>query len=305
MSELVWNNLKITLESESGERIRYLLDGTKITTEPYQDENDPRTKYLLKIYGQLRSYEVVPTPNAPVSVEPPAEPPHRGPEEGCSAMYELFEKYKGCTNCELHKARKQVVFGAGNDIAPKMLVIGEAPGPEEERQGIPFIGPTGSKLRQALMNLRVNVDEEVYITNSVICFPRVGPDDKFRGPTSQEILACRPRLEEQFSHLLSTNALKGVLLVGKRAYLDFFHRQQMEEGLLPEEKIESFRFKEHLGWYKGDLPWEGVRVMAVYHPSYLMRQRLLETSPEFVAWRQDIEAFVAWCTQGNFYNPRV
>lgn len=284
--------LKVTLEA-GDKQIKYVLSAADISTEKTGDG-----AHILRLQGRLQSYE---TPTAP------AELPPKGPEEQSHSMYDLYEKWKGCTSCTLAQNRKQVVFGSGNDIAPKMLIIGEAPGPEEERMGVPFIGPTGTLLRNTLKRLNVDPDNDAYITNSVICFPRVSAnEDRFRGPKADEMLACRPRLEAQFTHLMSAGSLKGILLVGKRAHIDFFRREGMEaEEFAQEKDFESFKMKDVLGWYRGSLPWQEIKVMSIYHPSYLMRQRMLESSPEFVAWRTDLQAFAAWCMNGNFYNPRV
>jgi len=305
--EHVFPQLEVLFRPKGAEQVKYDLSGAKVKLEPFRNPNEDFDRFLLHVSGVVEKAKTV----AETTIrdgEPPSTPP-TGPEEQSSNMYELFEKWKGCTKCTLCQFRRQVVFGSGNDIAPKFLVIGEAPGPEEERMGVPFIGPTGSKLRNALARIGVDPDKDGYITNSVICFPRVdGSGDVFRGPSAKEILACRERMNEQFSHLLAGGMLRGVLLVGKRAHISFFHREGLESGKFDKESdFEKFRLKEVLGWWSGPLPpeWGDLKVMTVYHPSYLMRQKYAESHPEFVAWKQDLEAFIAWVQHGKFQNPRV
>jgi DNA polymerase len=96
----------------------------------------------------------------------------------------------GCTRCRLHESRTQVVFGQGDPRADLMFV-GEAPGFHEDRQGIPFVGPSGQLLNRLLEGIGLR-REDVYICNVVKSRP---PQN--RDPLPDEIAACRPWLDAQ------------------------------------------------------------------------------------------------------------
>ena len=96
----------------------------------------------------------------------------------------------GCTRCRLHESRTQVVFGQGDPHADLMFV-GEAPGFHEDRQGIPFVGPSGQLLNRLLEGIGLR-REDVYICNVVMSRP---PQN--RDPQPDEIAACRPWLDAQ------------------------------------------------------------------------------------------------------------
>jgi uracil-DNA glycosylase len=96
----------------------------------------------------------------------------------------------GCTRCRLHESRTQVVFGQGDPHADLMLV-GEAPGFHEDRQGIPFVGPSGQLLNRLLEGIGLR-RQDVYICNAIKSRP---PNN--RDPLPDEIAACRPWLDAQ------------------------------------------------------------------------------------------------------------
>ena len=96
----------------------------------------------------------------------------------------------GCTRCRLHESRTQVVFGQGDPHADLMFV-GEAPGFHEDRQGIPFVGPSGQLLNRLLEGIGLR-RQDVYIANVVKSRP---PGN--RDPLPDEIAACRPWLDAQ------------------------------------------------------------------------------------------------------------
>ena len=96
----------------------------------------------------------------------------------------------GCTRCRLHQSRTQVVFGQGDPHADLMFV-GEAPGFHEDRQGLPFVGPSGQLLNRLLEGIGLR-REDVYICNVVMSRP---PQN--RDPQPDEIAACRPWLDAQ------------------------------------------------------------------------------------------------------------
>jgi uracil-DNA glycosylase len=96
----------------------------------------------------------------------------------------------GCTRCRLHESRTQVVFGQGDPDADLMFV-GEAPGFHEDRQGLPFVGPSGQLLNRLLEGIGLR-RQDVYICNAIKSRP-----PKNRDPLPDEIAACRPWLDAQ------------------------------------------------------------------------------------------------------------
>jgi uracil-DNA glycosylase family 4 len=102
----------------------------------------------------------------------------------------LFEQVRGCTKCPLYETRTKAVFGAGNADADLMFV-GEAPGAEEDRQGLPFVGRAGQLLNELLVEIGLS-REEVFICNVLKSRP---PGN--RDPLPAEISACEPYLFEQ------------------------------------------------------------------------------------------------------------
>ena len=310
-SDRTWDGVKVTLEVPGEKTIQFVLDKTRPSYEPFWDGSPipgQTAQSLFYLKGLIRNWQQVEKRVEDYSQEiplPAEDVLPKGPTEGGSDMYEVYEKWKGCQKCSLcTKWRQNIVFGCGNDMTPKILVIGEAPGPEENIQGIPFIGPTGRLLRRNLHTVGIRPDEDCYITNSVICFPT---DDgvKFRGPRGSEILTCRDRLEEQFNILLSRGTLKAVLLVGKRAHVTFFHREGLEKGLFETEKAyDDIKMKDVMGWYTGTLPWPDLKVMTIYHPSYIARQKLTASSREFQEWIQDLKALSDWALKDKLWDPR-
>jgi len=107
-------------------------------------------------------------------------------------LLEIRKEVENCRKCPLYKKRKKVVFGDGNPDS-KLMVIGEAPGKEEDETGIPFVGRAGRLLRKLLKDTGL---EEFYITNVVKCRP---PHN--RTPLKKEIEACVPFLERQIALL--------------------------------------------------------------------------------------------------------
>ncbi|HEU4598684.1 MAG TPA: uracil-DNA glycosylase [Solirubrobacterales bacterium] len=105
-------------------------------------------------------------------------------------LVELFNEVKTCTRCPLHETRTKAVFGAGNADADLMFV-GEAPGAEEDRQGLPFVGRAGQLLNQLLEEIGLARDD-VFIANVLKSRP---PGN--RDPLPLEIQACEPYLFEQ------------------------------------------------------------------------------------------------------------
>jgi uracil-DNA glycosylase family 4 len=106
------------------------------------------------------------------------------------SLVEAYNQASVCERCPLSETRNKVVFGAGNADADLMFV-GEAPGAEEDRQGLPFVGRAGAFLTELLEGIGMN-REDVFIANVLKCRP---PGN--RDPQPEEIDSCRPYLERQ------------------------------------------------------------------------------------------------------------
>jgi DNA polymerase len=157
----------------------------------------------------------------------------------------LAEAVRGCKRCGLHSTRTQTVFGVGSRDA-KLMVIGEAPGGEEDRQGEPFVGPAGQLLNAMLraINLR---REDVYIANILKCRP---PNN--RDPKPEEAATCTPYLNRQIELLRP----RVILAVGRIA----------SQWLLQTE-LPIGRLRGQVSRY-GDT---GIPLVVTYHPAYLLR----------------------------------
>ena len=144
-----------------------------------------------------------------VKTEPSAlMPPQTGPlsfEGKRAVLKELFTAR--CGGCALAETRRSFVFGAGNVDAP-LMVIGEAPGAEEDEQGLPFVGAAGRLLTEMLSAVAIDRKKDIFITNILKCRP---PGN--RTPESAEILACMPLLEKQIAIV----APRMLLLLGRIA----------------------------------------------------------------------------------------
>jgi DNA polymerase len=116
----------------------------------------------------------------------------RPAEERREELVELYRAAAGCTRCPLAEGRTHVVFGAGNADAELMLV-GEAPGHNEDLQALPFVGRAGKLLDELLAEVGLARDE-VFVTNVLKCRP---PGN--RDPEPEEIEACRPYLDRQIA----------------------------------------------------------------------------------------------------------
>lgn len=125
---------------------------------------------------------------------------------GGSTFYDLMEEIRSCEKCGLHKTRTNAVFGKG-PVGAKIMLIGEAPGREEDLQGVPFVGKAGKELDNMLRAAGIEIDD-VFITNVVKCRP---PGN--RNPESCEVMKCNPYLIKQ----IETVSPKIIVLLGNIA----------------------------------------------------------------------------------------
>ncbi|RXV71216.1 uracil-DNA glycosylase [Burkholderia stabilis] len=156
----------------------------------------------------------------------------------------LAARVAGCTQCRLCEKRTNTVFGVGDREADWML-IGEAPGENEDKQGEPFVGQAGKLLDNMLQSLSLQRGDNVYIANVIKCRP---PGN--RNPEPDEVASCEPYLQRQVA------LVKPKLIVA----LGRFAAQTL---LKTDASIASLRGRVHA--------YEGVPVIVTYHPAYLLR----------------------------------
>ena len=162
----------------------------------------------------------------------------------------LREAVAGCRACSLCDSRQQTVFGVGH-LRAHLMVVGEAPGEQEDAQGEPFVGAAGQLLDRMLAALGLSRAEasparQVFIANTLKCRP-----PRNRNPSPAELAACQPFLARQ------------VALVQPRVILAMgrFAVQSLLGSAAP------------LGQLRGQLhDWHGVPLVVTYHPAYLLRQ---------------------------------
>lgn len=164
-------------------------------------------------------------------------------EPGGSGLSDVESEASGCVRCGLSEGRNVVVFGSGSPRA-NLMFIGEAPGAEEDRQGLPFVGRAGELLTRIIKAIDLT-REEVYIANIVKCRP---PGN--RDPLPDEVAACRGFLERQIDLIEP----KVIVLLGRVA----------AQTLLGND-LSLGRMRGQ--WYKV----RGVETRVTYHPAALLR----------------------------------
>lgn len=163
-------------------------------------------------------------------------------------MREIFinlqNEINNCKKCELCNNRKNAITGDGI-IETDIMLIGEAPGAEEDEQGKPFVGRSGKLLMQMLSEIGISRDINLYITNTLKCRP---PEN--RNPKATETLACKDYLEKQ----IEAHNPKVIILVGNFACKYFLGKDM---GI---SKIHGSFFKQ-----------DGRFLFPVYHPAAILR----------------------------------
>ena len=182
-------------------------------------------------------------------------------------MQEELEKIKkqceGCQKCALGKTRTKIVFSAGTPNH-KIMLIGEAPGFNEDQTGESFVGRAGQLLDKIFASVGFDRHQNIYLCNTIKCRP---PNN--RDPLPEEKAACRAYLDAQLEILKP----KIILLCGKVALTSFLDTK---------EGITKLRGR----WFDG--PY-GAKMMPIFHPSYLLRNQSREKgSPKWMMW-QDIQ----------------
>ena len=210
------------------------------------------TRVLLKEPGAVSKAApvVAPPKAAPVAAPkaaPVAKPALKAPEPLVKIPGETLDEVRrelgDCKRCKLCNGRTQLVYGSGNPKA-ELVFVGEAPGEEEDKQGIPFVGPAGQLLTKMIEAMKLSRDT-VYICNVVKCRPPAN-----RNPEPDEIQSCEPFLRAQ----LRVIKPKVIVALGK------FAAQTL---LRDDTAITRMRGQ----WRE----YEGIPLMPTFHPAYLLR----------------------------------
>ncbi|MBY0449332.1 MAG: uracil-DNA glycosylase [Cyanobacteria bacterium] len=183
-----------------------------------------------------------------------------------ASLASLQETVQNCHACLLSKGRTQTVFGEGNPNA-SVVLIGEGPGQQEDETGRPFVGRAGKLLTEILASVDLQRDRDIYICNVVKCRP---PNN--RAPLPEEVKACSGYLLGQIAAikpaiilLCGSTALKSVLGIAT-----------------PISKVRGQWLETPFG--------DNTLAMAIFHPSYLLRNPSKEPgSPKYWMW-QDMKA---------------
>ncbi|QQR89078.1 MAG: uracil-DNA glycosylase [Myxococcales bacterium] len=174
----------------------------------------------------------------------PTQPAKTQEQQGMSqSLEELAKLAAECRACPLHKGRTKSVFARGDDKAD-LLFVGEGPGYYEDQQGLPFVGKAGQLLDRMINAMRYE-PKQVYICNVVKCRP---PEN--RTPLPDESAACLHFLEAQIRAVQP----KAIVALGRCA--------AQALGAVPESGS---------GWRGRWSQWQGIDMIATYHPAYLLR----------------------------------
>jgi len=183
------------------------------------------------------------TPRAAASAHPISPPPSSAVGQGEAGIKQVRDELGDCQRCRLAKDRKQIVYGIGNPDAD-LVLVGEAPGQQEDLTGEPFVGRAGQLLTRMLATIGLARDQ-VYICNVIKCRP---PQN--RDPLPDEIASCSPFLHRQIRAVEP----KVIMTLGRFAATTVVG----VDGTLAE-------LRKRLG------SWNGVPIVPTYHPSYLLR----------------------------------
>lgn len=202
-----------------------------------------------------------PLPKVEVKAEP--APPKKEEPKPVRALDVVKSEVATCAKCGLGATRTNTVFSRGNPNA-KLVFVGEAPGADEDEQGLPFVGRAGQLLDKMIGAMGLDPEKDVYVCNIIKCRP---PGN--RKPEAAEIDACIPYLHEQLAALNP----KVIVAMGNTAV-----------GALLNTKLGITKLRGSWKLYKGKIP-----IMPTYHPSYLIRPSAQQVEAKKQAW-EDLQA---------------
>jgi uracil-DNA glycosylase family 4 len=195
---------------------------------------------------------------ATASAFAPAPAPTSAPAERQIRLPQLAQEVAGCTRCGLATTRTQTVFSRGSPEA-QLCFVGEAPGADEDAQGLPFVGRAGQLLDRMIAAMGLSPEKDAYVCNILKCRP---PGN--RRPEPEEIATCIPYLHEQLALIRP----RVIVALGNTAV-----------AALLDTKLGITRVRGQWKLYRGQ-----VLVMPTYHPSYLLRPGPQQTEAKRQAW---------------------
>jgi DNA polymerase len=203
-----------------------------------------RTRPDARVRPEGQTSKVRPEGQTPRSQDQQTGAPLTFSKNAAEALVAIREDIGDCTRCKLHTlGRTQVVFGVGNPDADLMFV-GEAPGADEDEQGIPFIGRAGQLLTKIIEAINLRRDD-VYIANIIKCRP---PQN--RNPEPDEVASCEPFLFRQIDVIKP----KVIVALGKYAAQTLLRRET------PISRLRGQVFD-----------YRGAKLVPTFHPAYLLR----------------------------------
>ncbi len=165
--------------------------------------------------------------------------------------YQLFKDYlksSDCKRCGLYEGRRNIVIDRGNPSS-KLMIIGEAPGENEDIAGKAFVGKAGKLLDEIMKAISLDTERDLLIANIVKCKP---PGN--RSPLREEVSACLPYLHKQIELIQP----RVIVLLGAVAL----------KHMIPEKK--DFSMAEEAGTFFSSKDYTGVQFLVLYHPAYLL-----------------------------------
>jgi uracil-DNA glycosylase family 4 len=232
---------------------------------------DERRAELATLAASLRSYiewqqttgatgfpRSRPSPTPAPTLSPAPTPALSPAPDYALRLPQLAREVAACTRCSLAATRTQTVFARGNPDA-QLCFVGEAPGAEEDAQGLPFVGRAGQLLDRMIAAMGLSPETQAYVCNILKCRP---PGN--RRPEPEEIATCIPYLHEQLALIRP----RVIVALGNTAV-----------GALLETKLGITRVRGQWKLYRGQ-----VLVMPTYHPSYLLRPGPQQTEAKRQAW---------------------
>lgn len=196
-----------------------------------------------------------PLPSRGASPQPAAMPTSGS---GPRSLHVIAAEVTSCTKCGLAATRTNTVFSRGNPEA-KLCFVGEAPGADEDAQGIPFVGRAGQLLDKMIQAMGLDPAKDVYVCNIIKCRP---PGN--RRPEPDEVTACIPYLHEQIAHVDP----KVIVALGNTSV-----------AALLGTSVGITKVRGSWKLYRGKIP-----VMPTYHPSYLLRSSPQQAEAKRQVW---------------------
>jgi DNA polymerase len=202
-----------------------------------------RTPPAPRVAAELPAHNQPPAPSEPAGLLPSLaqQPPHPDPVGALTRL--KTDTIGDCRRCALAPTRTQIVFGVGSPTAD-LVFVGEAPGADEDAQGVPFVGKAGQLLTKIIEAMGLRRDD-VYIANIIKCRP---PGN--RNPHPDEIAACEPFLIAQLD----------IIRPRVICCLGTFAAQTL---LTTKDPISRLRGRWHV--------YQGIKLMPTFHPAYLLR----------------------------------